>query len=241
MKKNKKPKPKPKSTLGKVWYFIWEEDSIWSWLVNVILAFVLIKFIIYPGLGFVLGTSHPIVAVVSGSMEHKIALNTKTNHLEMCGNVYENKRFVDFDYFWDECKDWYSKVNITKEQFTNFPLRNGFNKGDIIFLRGKQPKDIKIGHIIVFRSHSSRPKPDPIIHRVVSKYSKGGSYHFQTKGDHNEGSINACERSGCIDETDIAEQQIIGNTFFRVPYLGYVKIWFVDFVCLFNNFNFCIR
>ena len=55
----------------KFWYFIWEDNSIWSWIVNVILAFLLIKFLVYPGLGIILGTDYPIVAVVSESMEHK--------------------------------------------------------------------------------------------------------------------------------------------------------------------------
>ena len=59
------------STWKKVWHFIWEDNSIWSWIVNIILAFILIKFIVYPGLGLALGTSYPIVAVVSNSMEHE--------------------------------------------------------------------------------------------------------------------------------------------------------------------------
>ena len=59
-----------KRTWKKIWYFIWEDNSIWSWIVNIILAFVLIKFIVYPGLGLILSTSHPVVAVVSESMEH---------------------------------------------------------------------------------------------------------------------------------------------------------------------------
>ena len=63
-------KKKVKKRLKKIWYFIWEDNSIWSWIVNIILAFVLIKFIVYPGLGFLLSTSHPVVAVVSESMEH---------------------------------------------------------------------------------------------------------------------------------------------------------------------------
>ena len=54
----------------KTWYFIWDDDSIYSWLVNVVLAFVLIKFIVYPVLGLLLQTNYPIVAVVSSSMEH---------------------------------------------------------------------------------------------------------------------------------------------------------------------------
>ena len=63
-----KEKSKPASTWGKVWYFIWHDDSVWSWIVNIILAFLLIKFIVYPGLGFLLETEYPVVAVVSGSM-----------------------------------------------------------------------------------------------------------------------------------------------------------------------------
>ena len=49
--------------LKKTWHFIWEDDSLLSWIVNIVLAIVLIKFIIYPGLGLVLGTGFPVVAV----------------------------------------------------------------------------------------------------------------------------------------------------------------------------------
>lgn len=40
-----------KSQWQKIWYFLWYEDSVASWLVSILVAFVLIKFIIYPGLG----------------------------------------------------------------------------------------------------------------------------------------------------------------------------------------------
>ena len=79
-------KKKTKKLLKKTWHFIWEEDSIWSWIVNVILAFILIKFIVYPGLGLLLSTSHPVVAVVSESMEH--------NEMK-------------FDDWWDKNNNWY--------------------------------------------------------------------------------------------------------------------------------------
>ena len=94
-----------KSILHKVWYFIWESDSIWSWIINIILAFIIIKFLVYPGLGFALGTSHPIVAVVSGSMEHD----------------------GSFDQWWQSSascdlractqSEFYSEFDIIKEQF----------------------------------------------------------------------------------------------------------------------------
>lgn len=210
-----------KKTLKKVWKFIWDDDSIWSWLVNIVLAFVLIKFVVYPTLGFVFATTHPIVAVVSSSMHHQ----------------------GSFSDWWENGANDYTDKNITIDDFLVYPFKNGFSKGDIMVLHGAQPKDIKIGDIIVFVSHRSSPRPDPIIHRVVRKWKSNDEYFFQTKGDNyltNRHSINTCERTGCIDETNISEQQVIGKALVRVPFLGYVKIWAVDFVCLFNDFNFCI-
>ncbi len=203
-----------KKTLKKIWYFIWEDNSIWSWIVNIILAFVLIKFIVYPGLGLVFSTTHPIVAVVSSSMEHK----------------------EDFDKWWSNTDKWYKENNISKTNFLTFKFKNGFSKGDIIILKGKEPKDIKIGNIIVFWSHREKPKLDPIIHRVIKMDNKEGNYYFQTKGDNyqtNQNSIKGCDMTGCIDETSINEQQIIGIALVKIPLLGYVKIWFVELLRLF--------
>ncbi len=189
----------------KTWKFIWEDDSLLSWILNIILAFVLIKFIVYPGLGFVLSTSHPIVAVVSGSMEHDQA----------------------FDGWWESNGEWYVSAGITKEQFAGFDFQDGFNKGDIMILRGIKTKDIKIGEVIVFESK----RPDPIIHRVVKKWEQDNDYLFQTKGDNNIGSI----KSPYLDETTIGEERIIGKAVFRVPLLGYIKIWFVELIQLFTR------
>lgn len=186
-----------KTMLKKTWKFIWDDDSVLSWIVNIVLAFVLIKFIVYPGLGFLLGTNYPIVAVVSSSMEHT----------------------AGFEEWWDNNKEWYLDKNITKEDFMKFQSRNGFNKGDIMVLHGKKPKDIQIGEVIVFKSR----RPDPIIHRVVDKWEKDGKYYFQTKGDNNPASI----RDYYLDETNISGDNVIGKSIIRIPFLGYIKIAFV--------------
>ena len=208
---------KGKSSLAKFWYFIWHEDSLESWIINIILAFVLIKYIVYPGLGILLATSHPIVAVVSGSMQH-------------------GESFGDY---WMNAGSWYESHGISQTDFRDFPMHNGFNKGDIMLLYGS--KDIEVGDIIVFLGAKENPRPDPIIHRVVA-ISENGVY--QTKGDNyrtNPDPINSCSGSGCLYESDISEGQIIGKAFIRVPYLGYLKIWAVDMACLFGNFQFCIQ
>jgi hypothetical protein len=187
--------------LKKTWYFIWEDDSIWSWLVNIVLAFVLIKFIVYPGLGLLLGTSHPVVAVVSGSMEHD----------------------GSFEEWWDDQKGFYLAYNITAEGFRDYSFPNGFNTGDIMVLRGAPSDKVRVGDVIVFRTG----QPDPVIHRVVRVYSDNGRVLFQTKGDHNIASRN--------DEKRIAESQVIGKAFFRIPLLGWIKIGFVKIVGVVSN------
>lgn len=186
-----------KRYLKKIWFFIWEDDSIWSWLVNLVLAFVLIKFIVYPGLGFLLSTTHPVVAVVSESMEHN-------------GN---------FDDWWEKSGKWYLENGIKKEDFSEFPLINGFNIGDIMVLKGKEPENIKVGDVIVFWSS----KRDPIIHRVVKKWKVDDAYYFETKGDNNPGTL----KTPSVDETRISQDYIVGNAVLRVPFLGWIKIIFV--------------
>ena len=194
-----------KKNLKKVWHFIWDDDSIWSWIVNILLALVLIKFIVYPSLGLVLQTSHPVVAVVSESMEHNNG----------------------FDDWWQKSSEWYLKNGITKENFEKFPLKNGFNKGDIMVLKGKNPENIEVGDVIVFWS----AKKDPIIHRVVKKWKDSDIYYFQTKGD-NYKTNPAPIKNPLLDETNISQEQVVGKAVLKVPFLGYIKIWFVDLLNL---------
>lgn len=179
-------------TWKKIWYFIWKDDSFLSWCVNVILAFVIVKFLIFPGLGFALGTSHPVVAVVSESMNHQ-------------GN---------FDDWWERQGEWYEKNGISKEEFQEFSMRNGFSKGDIIFLKGKET--FEIGEIIVFSANSN----NPIIHRVVAKNGE----NYNTKGDANSDSSEG------LGETNISKDRMIGKALFRVPYLGWIKVWASEIV-----------
>lgn len=226
-------KKKIRSQAKKIWHFIWEDDSVWSWIANIIIAFILIKFLVYPVLGFGFGTTHPIVAVISDSMHHE----------------------TGFEDWWDQKKYEYEEFGITKSDFEDYPMKNGFNRGDIIFLRS--PKNIKKGDILVFWSM----RPDPIIHRVVDIRSDSEPA-YQTKGDNNPSSLVKYynpiskqyafeKREGwieIIDETDIQKEELVGKTLLRVPYLGYIKIWFVEYLfdpvfrplmCFIYDFNFC--
>ncbi|MCF7859902.1 MAG: signal peptidase I [Candidatus Cloacimonetes bacterium] len=183
-----------KNTWKKVWHFLWEDDSWESWLVSVIIAYVLIRFLVYPGLGLVLGTNYPIVAVVSGSMEHD----------------------TQFDDWWNTQQENYLNYGITKESFQEFGFNSGFNKGDIMVLKGQEASDINVGDILVFYSAI---KPEPIIHRVIHVRESDDGFVFTTKGDHN-GDIHPFEKN-------IPEKDIVGTALFRIPFLGWIKIGFV--------------
>ena len=97
---------------------------------------------------------------------------------------------------------------------------NGFSRGDIIVVRGKKPEKIEVGDVIVF--HSTRPYP--IIHRVVEINKIKNKYYFKTKGDHNEAVVRE------IGEDAISEERVIGRAVFKIPWLGYLKIWFVEII-----------
>ncbi len=198
----------------KIWNFIWNDDSLLSWFVNVILAIVIVKFLIYPSLGFLLNTNFPVVAVVSCSMEHG-ATNCGDNRIEdLCG-MAELKDINNFDDYWGVCGSWYEAKNITKEEFKKYPFKNGFKKGDIMVLIGKNFEDIKEGDILVFNIGGYNA---PIIHRVIEKTKDG----VGTKGDHN------------IDqnsfEKDIKKDKLLGKAVFRIPYLGWVKVIFSEII-----------
>ena len=197
------------SMLSKIWYFIWKDESIWSWIVDILLAFVLIKFLIYPALGYGLATSHPVVAVMSESMEHD-------------GN---------FDSWWssqtalcdkERCSQeaFYSEQGISKEQFTKFRFKNGLYKADMVLVYGD--KDIKVGDVVVYWS----TEPIPIIHRVIKKWEENGKYYIKTKGDHNMG-VN-------YNEAQLSEEQIVGKAVLKIPLLGWLKIGFVKLLNLFG-------
>lgn len=197
----------------KTWHFFWKEDSVWSWLANIVVAFLVIRFIVYPVLGLLLGTGYPIVAVISESMEHGLYEET------LCGQQLAELH-ESFDNYWSVCGSWYEQRNITKEEFERFPFRNGFNKGDVIILWRANVNNLKVGDVLIFQGGKSQP----IIHRIVRVWDEDGEMFYQTKGDHNRDSF------GLISETKIEQERIYGQGVVRIPYLGWLKILFVDAV-----------
>lgn len=209
--------------LNKLKFYIFEDESPVGWIVAFIVMFLVLKFIFIPLISLSLHTNYPIVAVISGSMEHRL-----DDSGSVCGYTlpgYKNS----FDSWWDTCGPYYSRnYNLTKDQFSKFPQRNGFNIGDVMILYGDKPEKLKVGDVIVF--DGGREKP--IIHRIVKIKVVDGKYYFSTKGDHNPESYPSFEK-------DIAQEKVIGKTIFKIPFVGYVKIIAVNilngFIGIFKN------
>ncbi len=191
------------------WEFLWHDDSALSWITNIAVAFLLVRFIIYPLLGLMLGTGFPVVAVMSGSMEHTGPLDTWWG-----AHCLETRQFPDGSMLVRELNqtvaDSYAQYGIKKEDISRYPFKNGFNTGDIIILTGAM--SLKRGDVIVF----GIDQPVPIIHRVVN--ISADSKFFKTKGD----STSNCDSHPF--EQKVASEAVVGKALLRVPYLGWIKI-----------------
>ena len=223
-----------KKETKKAWKWIWNSDSILSWIVALILIFIIIKFIFFPTLSLIFGTSLPLAGVESSSMDHQI-VKDNSGKLTLCGETYtklEKKELghLNFDEYWDVCGDWYvSNKHITPPLFKEYPMKNGFKKGDIIIVWGRFTP--KLGDIIIFKPGIGSSAPRPIIHRIIDINDDGT---YQTKGDHNAKQLTPSNNAYKTDETTITQEQIIGKAVIKVPYLGWIKIWFTDLI---NSFR----
>ena len=126
--------------IKKFWAFL-KKDTWGSWFVSLILIVILIKFIFFPGLSLITGSSLPLVVVESCSMYHESS----------------------FESWWDQNSMWYNEYGIEKEDFESYSFKNGLNKGDILLIWGHS--EYKRGDIIVFTA----PTKHPLIHRIISK------------------------------------------------------------------------
>ncbi len=211
--------------IKKIYKWILNSDSILSWIVALILIFIIIKFILFPFLSLITGTSLPLAGVESSSMDHQIVKDNYGNY-NLCGNFYipNQKEFINYDKYWEICGTWYERKNISKEIFSEFPIKNGFKKGDIIIVWGRfKPK---IGDIVIFKPNIESTSAHPIIHRIIEITNNT----IQTKGDHNSKQLIISNNPYKTDETMIKEDQLLGKAILKIPYLGWVKLFFVELI-----------
>jgi len=120
------------------WRFL-KKDTWPSFIVTLLIAFILIKFVLFPLLSLVTGTSLPLVIVESCSMYH---------HEDGFNKTFESPVYEGLGITLADTKDWI--------------FQNGFAKGDVIFVVGAE--DLEVGDVIIFNAGTTYP----LIHRVVS-------------------------------------------------------------------------
>jgi len=101
------------------------------------------------------------------------------------------------------------------------------SRGDLLIVKGVPAIDIRNGtvedmdgDIIVFNAQGvwSNPPAEPIVHRVVDKKFEDGIWQFKTKGDANP----------IVDEGWVPEGNILGVVVFKIPWIGWVKIFLTE-------------
>lgn len=126
-----------KENLFKFWNFL-KEDSWQSMVVFLLIAIIFIRFLFFPALSFVTGTSLPLVIVESCSMYHSQK---------------------GFEQIFE--KPFYGEKGISIEDTVDWDFQNGLNKGDVIFV--VRAKNLEVGDVVIFEGGERYP----IIHRLV--------------------------------------------------------------------------
>ncbi|MCK4309998.1 MAG: signal peptidase I [Methanomicrobia archaeon] len=176
---------------------IWKRENInWRREVKEYAEAIIVALVIYFAfkyiLVFALGANPPFAVVVSGSMHHS----------------------EDFDSWWPSNYKGYEVYKIDEEIFSNFSLKNGFSRGDIVII--KKEENIKVGDVIVFNTPSLSV---PVVHRVV-RIKEDDQKYYLTKGDNN----------GFADtyywgKEGTPEDKVIGKVVMVIPKIGYPSIW----------------
>ena len=199
---------KPKEALKKFWYLLWKDDSLKGWIFSIIFLFIFIKFIFFPLLSLTLGFSF---TDIKNSNALPLAI------VESCSMYHQGNMLSNFDLWWDRQEEKYSSFDIEKEDFIDFQMKKGFNKGDILLIVKAKPEKLKEGDIIIFNANQQ----NPIIHRIVEIKETSNGRIFSTMGDNNPGQANF--------EREIRESQLVGKSVFKIaPYAGWIKLVFFE-------------
>lgn len=82
--------------------------------------------------------------------------------------------------------------------------------GDIAIIQKCSANDVNVGDIIEYQMEGYT-----VIHRIIEKNQRNGTFYFITKGDNNTSQ----------DRDEVREDQLIGKVIFKIRYLGYPAIW----------------
>ncbi len=204
-----------------------KENELLSWIVYLVSAFFF-AWLIYTGLGLILGTGSPMMIVVSGSMEplyHRgdiivlqgtDAANLQGQEVEIGLPTLRGKELASF------------ATPVYSEQSPIVKIES------IEFGNGQSTPITKEGSIVVYWSQQMQ---EPIIHRVVTKLKAGDGWYVLTKGDSEKNSsvdqdcgliVNGRPEKNCIEPYPVPVEELQGKAVLQIPLIGCVKLWLLD-------------
>ncbi len=90
---------------------------------------------------------------------------------------------------------------------------------DAVIIKRAKEDNIKVGDVVTYRSMDDAFYGILITHRVINIEEVDGKKTFITKGDNNE----------TIDRTPVSFSQIQGKVIMRVPKIGYLKYFLIEY------------
>ncbi len=195
-----------------------------NWIVYLACSFVF-AWLIYTGLGLVLGTATPMMIVVSSSMEPVLH---RGDIVVLLGSDADAIKAQEASL------DLQSLEETEFSSFANPVYSDSQTITSIELNTGSKIQVTKEGDVVVYWSDFRK---EPIIHRVVAKLKAGNGTYFLTKGDSANNStidqdcgrvINGRPEKSCIELYPIPTQRLQGKVVFSMPLLGCIKLWAVD-------------
>ncbi|MBI5553686.1 MAG: hypothetical protein HY917_02990 [Candidatus Diapherotrites archaeon] len=203
-------------------------NSAVSWAVYLITSFA-VALAFYSMLGFLLGTTSPLVVVVSGSMEPTL----HRGDVVLLGGVKEaSLRAAQAEVPLD---------SLNGVPYSSFAQTAYERVGHLLSAREIRIQDgatIPVtteGDIVVYFSHYLQR---PIIHRAIARLQAGDGYYLITRGDNKEKNFlldqecgpveNGVPRFSCIERYPVQLKDVSGRALFVIPWVGYVKLLLVD-------------
>jgi signal peptidase len=93
-------------------------------------------------------------------------------------------------------------------------MKPSYPPGTMVVIETVDPVELGVGSVITYQLESG--KPDVVTHRIVATERSGtGELRFITRGDNN----------GVADEIPVRPEQIRGELWYAVPFMGYVSRW----------------
>lgn len=197
---------------------------------------LLLAILILKILGMVLGTSEAMMIVVSESMEPKLNIGDIA--------VLINPKVINSGYEIRLNEDLNNKT-IDKFVKLNYKLDNKIIDNKQVTLLVTESIDInginyplkQDGDIIVYYTDLLHKK---IIHRAIIKLIANDGIYYITKGDNKLTNtlldadcgidqFNEITRN-CVTLYPIREDKVLAKYWFKIPYLGYIKILPINFI-----------